>query len=143
MLVQGVNSAQAATSAASSAVPPPMSSADLNNDFMQILLAQLRNQDPLEPMKDTEFIGQLTQLNTLEAVEQLNYTMSVYTVSSSLTQGAALIGRTVEALDSNGETITGTVTGVSLVNGVVMLDLGDKQVALGAVLSIHEVNPNG
>ncbi len=139
MLAQGVSSApSAATSAYTYSVAPPMSSGQLNDAFMQLLLAELQNQDPLNPVEDTEFISQLAQLNTLQAVEQLNYTMGVYTVSSSLMQGATLIGRTVEALDSNGETITGVVTGVSLVNGIVMLNLGETPVPLGAVLSIRE-----
>jgi flagellar basal-body rod modification protein FlgD len=115
-----------------------MSSGELNDAFMQLLLAELQNQDPLNPVEDTEFISQLTQLNMLQAMEQLNYTMGIYTVSSSLMQGTALIGRTVEALDANGETITGVVTAVSLVNGIIMLELGETSVPLGAVLSIRE-----
>ncbi len=139
MLAQGVSAAQsAATSAYTSTPAPPMSSGELNDAFMQLLLAQLQNQDPLNPVEDTEFISQLTQLNMLQAMEQLNYTMGVYTVSSSLMQGTALIGRTVEALDANGETITGVVTAVSLVNGIIMLELGETSVPLGAVLSIRE-----
>lgn len=139
MLAQGVSSAQsAATSAYTSGAAPPMSSGELNNAFMQLLLAQLQNQDPLNPVEDTEFISQLAQLSTLEVMEQLNYTLGVYAVSSSLMQGTALIGHTVEALDANGETITGVVTGVSLVNGIIMLELGETSVPLGAVLSIRE-----
>lgn len=139
MLAQGVSSAQsAATSAYASTPAPPMSSGELNDAFMQLLLAELQNQDPLNPVEDTEFISQLAQLNTLQAMEQLNYTMAAYTISSSLMQGTMLIGRTVEALDANGETITGVVTGVSLVNGILMLELGEASVPLGAVLSIRE-----
>lgn len=49
---------------------------DLNgfdaNAFMMILLAQLRNQNPLEPMDDKELIGQMTQLNSLEELKKIS-----------------------------------------------------------------------
>ncbi|MGB9640208.1 MAG: flagellar hook assembly protein FlgD [Anaerolineales bacterium] len=42
------------------------------NAFMMILLAQLRNQNPLEPMDDKELIGQMTQLNSLEELKKIS-----------------------------------------------------------------------
>ena len=45
------------------------------DDFMQLLIAQLRNQDPMKPMEDKEFIAQLAQFSSLEAVEKMNAQM--------------------------------------------------------------------
>lgn len=42
------------------------------NAFMAILLAQLRNQNPLEPMDDKELIAQMTQLNSLEELKKIS-----------------------------------------------------------------------
>ena len=47
--------------------------------FMMILLAQLRNQNPLEPMDDKELIGQMTQLNSLEELKKINTTLNSLT----------------------------------------------------------------
>ncbi len=42
------------------------------NQFMMILLAQLRNQNPLDPMNNSEFMSQMTQLNSLEQLQEIN-----------------------------------------------------------------------
>jgi len=42
------------------------------SSFMQILLAQLRHQNPLEPMDDTQLIAQMTQLNSLEELKKIS-----------------------------------------------------------------------
>jgi flagellar hook assembly protein FlgD len=48
----------------------------MNNDqFMMVLLAQMRNQNPLEPMDDKEIIAQMAQLNSLEELQQINATL--------------------------------------------------------------------
>ncbi len=70
-----VNSIMSSTYAASSA-KATQSSGGLSgfdaNAFMAILLAQLRNQNPLEPMDDKELIGQMTQLNSLEELKKIS-----------------------------------------------------------------------
>lgn len=44
--------------------------------FLKILVTQMKNQNPLEPMKDTEFIGQMAQFSSLEQLTNLNETMN-------------------------------------------------------------------
>jgi flagellar basal-body rod modification protein FlgD len=43
--------------------------------FMEVLLAQLRHQNPLEPMDDKELIGQMAQLNSLQELQKINATL--------------------------------------------------------------------
>jgi len=45
------------------------------NSFLKLLVAQLRYQDPLNPMNDQEFIGQMAQFSTLEQMQNLNQTV--------------------------------------------------------------------
>jgi flagellar basal-body rod modification protein FlgD len=45
------------------------------SEFMQILLAQLRHQNPMEPMDDKELIGQMTQLNSLQELQKISATL--------------------------------------------------------------------
>ena len=74
-------------------------SSDLGRDqFLQLLVAQLRNQDPLEPVNNENFIAQLAQFSTLEGIENLNASFSDVLALQNLTQGANLIGRTATFL---------------------------------------------
>lgn len=51
------------------------SAADLQNQFMTLLIAQLKNQDPTNPMDNSQLTSQLAQINTLSGIEQLNSTL--------------------------------------------------------------------
>lgn len=68
------------------------------NEFLELLVAQLNNQNPLEPQENGEFIGQLAQFSTVEGVEKLNTSMetmlSGYQSSQAL-QASSLVGRKV------------------------------------------------
>lgn len=68
---------------------------ELDKDsFLRILVTQLTNQDPLEPMKDTEFIAQMAQFSELEQMMNISKQMDNLTMLSLLSSGG-LVGRTV------------------------------------------------
>ncbi|ROP58300.1 flagellar basal-body rod modification protein FlgD [Enterobacter sp. BIGb0383] len=74
------------------------STADLMNNFMTLLVAQMQNQDPTNPMDNNQMTSQLAQFNTAAGVEQLNSTLNnVGTLVSSMQQmnAAEWVGRTV------------------------------------------------
>lgn len=71
---------------------------EIQNRFLTLLTAQLRNQDPLKPLENSEITGQMAQLSTVTGIESLNQTMN--DIKSSLagnlaTQANTLIGRSV------------------------------------------------
>jgi flagellar basal-body rod modification protein FlgD len=80
------------------------------DDFLKLLVTQLRYQDPLNPMDDTDFIAQTAQFTALEQMQNLNTT-------TLLGQATNFIGKDVEAKDENGLPVQGTVTGVKVVDG--------------------------
>jgi len=68
-------------------------------DFLKLLVAQLGNQDPLQPMENTEFVSQLSQFSGLEQMMNVNKNLEVLQLaqaSSANSQVAGLIGRNVE-----------------------------------------------
>lgn len=94
------------------------------DDFLKILLTQLTNQNPAEPMEDKQFIAQMAQFSTLEQMTNLSSEFGKVANMLASGQAMSLLGRTVQVLD--GETpVRGTVEAVSggqfpqlLVNGM-------------------------
>jgi flagellar basal-body rod modification protein FlgD len=63
------------------------SSQNLNNMFLQLLVAQLQNQSPLDPMDPSQFVGQLAQFSELSEVTQIEQTLQAALPTSSSTSG--------------------------------------------------------
>jgi flagellar basal-body rod modification protein FlgD len=81
-------------------------------DFLKLLMAQMRNQDPMKPMDDTQTIAQMAQFSALEATQQLITTLQTSSNTQTVFQAGALIGKYVQADSADGTTITGTVSDV-------------------------------
>lgn len=116
----------------------PLSSED-SSQFMQLLLVQLRNQNPLEPMDNSDLLGQMTQLNSLEQLRSINQALGRLAGRGQLLEAATLIGKLVHAVIGDGPEVTGTVTGISQFEDQVMLWLGEQEVPLESVIRVSEV----
>lgn len=85
-------------SAANSNSGTTSTTADMENRFLTLLMAQIKNQDPLNPLDNAQVTTQLAQLNTVNGIEKLNSTLSQllagYNETQSM-QSAALIGKNV------------------------------------------------
>jgi flagellar basal-body rod modification protein FlgD len=106
------------------------------NDFLKVLVAQLRNQDPLKPMEDREFIGQMAQLNTVEQLLAVTAQLSGLLALQEVAQASALIGKTVEAGPPGTGPVRGVVQEVRIEGGEPVLILGDEAVWLTDVRGI-------
>jgi flagellar basal-body rod modification protein FlgD len=97
--------------------------------FLQLLVAQLKNQDPQKPMDDTSFIAEMAQFSSLEQMQNLNKTMSSQQAFASLTQASGMIGKYVQLQDStDGSTvITGQVSEVRNIDGDVKVVIDGKE----------------
>jgi flagellar basal-body rod modification protein FlgD len=121
--------------------PPPTgasSSAVIGQQqFLQLLTAQLKAQDPLNPVSATDFTSQLAQMSTLSGIEQLNTTVQQMLQLQQLSQGAALMGKTVTyAQSGNSSSGKGVVQGVSVQNGQLQVQVGGQQVPVGQINGI-------
>lgn len=84
------------------------------DDFLRLMVAQLRNQDPLNPMNNTEFVAQTAQFTSLEQLQNINSTLNRLASQSNsggIASASALLGKTVTV---NGSALalgsTGTAT---------------------------------
>jgi flagellar basal-body rod modification protein FlgD len=106
--------------------------------FMKMLVAEMQNQDPLNPTSSTDFISQLSQLSTVQGVQQLNSNFANMLLLQQLTQGANLVGKQITfQVDSSGNMDKGVVDSVQMANGQMQLLVAGKTVALSQVRSIQ------
>lgn len=105
-------------------------------DFLNLMVAQLRYQDPMSPMQDTDFMTQWIQWSVLEELQQLNQGLtdlaskigdlgaagtsdSAQGQAEQVLQASALLGRIIEATPSgSGQVVSGIVSEISVDNGV-------------------------
>ena len=107
------------------------------DQFLQLLVTQLRYQDPLEPVKQENFLQQLAQFSTLEGIEQLNASFEDMLKLQEITQGSHLIGAKVAYhRDSDAALESGRVDGVSLDSGNLVLSIEGNAVPLDAVYGV-------
>ena len=81
------------------------------DDFLQLLTSQISNQDPLEPMKDTEFISQMANIASLEQMQQFSKGFEMFASSHKDMVAQAYLGRAVE-IKSGSEELSGIVSAV-------------------------------
>ncbi|MEN2985189.1 MAG: flagellar hook capping FlgD N-terminal domain-containing protein [Thermodesulfovibrionaceae bacterium] len=95
--------------------------------FLNLLVAQLRYQDPLNPLKDHEFLGQLTQMSMLEQLMNMNSIvedLALYEIySNALMIGSMLIGKTVVTVDGK-EYI---VEGIAIEDGKLKIKVNENE----------------
>jgi flagellar basal-body rod modification protein FlgD len=93
-----VQSSTAASLTGTTAAPAAASASDIQDRFLKLLVTQMKNQDPLNPMDNAQVTSQLAQISTVNGIQQLNTTMqslsSSFMAGQSL-QSASLIGHTV------------------------------------------------
>ncbi len=105
--------------------------------FLQLLTAQLKAQDPMNPVSAPDFTSQLAQLNTVSGLQQLNTSIQQMLQLQQLGQGAALIGKTVSYTGSgNSSSGQGVVQGVTVQNGQLQVQVGGQPVPIGQITGI-------
>lgn len=104
--------------------------------FLQLLVAQLRYQDPMNPTDSAQFLSQTAQFTALEKMEDVA-AKTAQMVNTQMAFGASsLIGRSVSYIDADGATATGTVQGVNFGVDGPKLDVNGEPVALADVQSV-------
>ncbi|MGB4505021.1 MAG: flagellar hook capping FlgD N-terminal domain-containing protein [Syntrophaceticus sp.] len=108
------------------------------DDFLKLFVCQLKQQDPMEPVKNTELITQMSQLTSMEFLQDLNtkleYLVGMQQLAwerEDLSFSANLLGRQIEAINpENGQVIKGKVLGFYQGKEGIWLQLEEKTVPL-------------
>jgi flagellar basal-body rod modification protein FlgD len=84
------------------------------DQFLDLLIAEMQNQDPLNPMDNSEMAQQISQIREIAATDKLSSTLDTVLTGQSLTTASGLIGKEVEVLSEKGETVKGVVDKVTV-----------------------------
>lgn len=82
--------------------------------FLQLLIAEMQNQDPMNPMDNAQMMEQINQLREISATDKLTDTLDSVLLGQNLSTASSLIGKEVKALTDDAKDIQGKIDRVSV-----------------------------
>ncbi|MGF9695565.1 MULTISPECIES: flagellar hook capping FlgD N-terminal domain-containing protein [Paenibacillus] len=108
------------------------------DQFLKILITQLQNQDPMQPMEDKEFIAQMAQFSSVEQL--VNISSQLKALNQSLGAVSSMIGREISWLSSNkednGTLRQGIVDSIIVRDGVQYAKVGEDEIELNEIIQV-------
>jgi flagellar basal-body rod modification protein FlgD len=109
-----------------------------SDDFMKILVTELTHQDPLEPMRNSEFVQQLVGLQSLEQTAALTDGLKSFESFLQMSSASGLIGKTVKGAAADGTPVEGVVSRVLMEEGQVSVLVGATRVPVSSLTEIFQ-----
>lgn len=106
------------------------------SDFLELLIAQVKNQNPLNPVSSSQFMSQTAQLSTLEQIATLSQETGKLLAAEQFASGLSAVGKTVTGIDTSGKAVTGVVSSVTLGTSGPVLHVGSSLVPLSSLRSV-------
>lgn len=113
-------------------------SQDLDGDaFLMLMMEQLKNQDPLNPMDNSEMLAQQAQFTQIQELQKLNSSIAS---NNAIQQANGLVGKSVQVVDPNNPNrlITGVVTSANFAGDTITVTVNGKEYPLGLVAAITD-----
>lgn len=104
-------------------------------DFIKLLTVQMANQDPMNPVSDTDQIAQMAQFSSLQAITNVATELGYLRADSQLSSASTLIGRNVTVTTKSGN-VSGTVDSVQADASSVYVTIGGVQYSYGLISSV-------
>lgn len=137
-MTDAIATVSAATSLYTTTTPATAAKKDMDQEvFLQLLVAQLRNQDPTSPMDTNEMMAQSTQLASMEQLTALADTSRESFALQMRIAASGMVGQEVSFVDADGVTRTGIASGVSFADSVPTVTVGEWTTPLDAVASVR------
>jgi flagellar basal-body rod modification protein FlgD len=112
-------------------------------DFLNMMVTQLQNQDPLNPTSSSDLLAQMSQIGQLQSSTSLQTTLQSFGTQTSLSSASSMIGKTVSGTDVNSNAISGVVTSVQVASGNVSLELDNGTTMPLANVTAISPGPSG
>jgi flagellar basal-body rod modification protein FlgD len=146
--MSAIASTPTATTAANSSSSSSSSTASgFNNlttsDFMQMLIAELENQDPTQPMSNQDLLTQLSTMSQLQSTQDLDTALQTNTNNQQLSIASSFIGQNIQGTDSNSNPVSGIAQQALLQNGAAYLAVGTSLVPLANITAVSPASLSG
>ena len=117
------------------------SASSIQMDYMKLLIVQLQNQNPLEPLDNNEMASQLAQFSQLQQLESMNKSFAKVLATTELTYANSLIGKEVSFMLETDTGATDIKSGIveqvyNNVDGEIFLRVGDYMFGLENVITV-------
>lgn len=109
--------------------------------FLQLMVAQLRYQNPLEPTDASTMMQQTAAFTQVETLQKLASSQQTMLGMNEALMASGLVGMSVAAVRPDDTVINGAVSGVRFTAEGPMLSIGDEEVAMAAVVQIGQADP--
>jgi flagellar basal-body rod modification protein FlgD len=127
-------SSTTATTAANAATSTKTPGQLGKDDFLKLLVGQMQNQDPMNPIDSTEYMSQLASFSSVEQAVKTNTKLDALLTSMALTQAEGMIGRVVTSADGS---VSGQVSAIRITADGAVARLSDgRELALGAGVTV-------
>lgn len=107
-------------------------------DFLKLLITELQNQDPTEPLGNEQLLAQLSSMRELQSNIELSDTLTEITVGQSLTQAAGLIGKEIEGQADDQPAVAGVVERAFVREGKAYVGVGNAELPVSAITSVQQ-----
>lgn len=130
-----VTATTAPTTSATTAVTGPKTLGQ--DDFLKLLAQQFQSQDPMKPVDDTQFIAQMAQFTSLQQTSTMSKDIGDLKAQQQLATANSYLGHHVTVDIGNGQSTSGDVTAVQMVDGAPQLVVGGNPYAVSSVLLVE------
>jgi len=115
---------------------------NIQTDYMKLLITQLQNQNPLEPLDNNEMASQLAQFSQLQQLESMNESFAKVLATTELTYANSLLGKEVTFMPKTETGTTDITSGVveqvyNNIDGEIFLRVGNHALGLEDVISVN------
>ena len=107
-------------------------------EFLKIMIKEMQQQDPMEPVSSKDLVNQLAQIRDIQSSMELSQTLKDLAISQKLSSAGILLGKEIFGKNSSGDDVTGIVTSVRREGDKVYLELDTgERLSIDDVLAVN------
>jgi len=134
----GATSGSSSSSSTDSSTHANKSLSDLDiSDFLSLLITEMQQQDPMNPMDNAQMMEQISQIRAIQSNTQLTETLKSVGLGQNIATASSLIGQQITGLTAAGSSVKGVVDKVTVSGGDAVVHVGGSQVPLSNVQTIQ------